>query len=100
MLPCLESSSEGVILSLKIQPRSSRNQIVGLYGDTLKIKLTAPPVDGAANQYCCAFLAKLFRIAKSQVSIISGEHARTKKVLIRNIDFLDVEEILIPSLEN
>lgn len=100
MLSCLEESRDGVILSLKVQPRSSRNQIVGLYADSLKVKLTAPPVDGAANQHCCAFLAKLFGVAKSQVDIISGEHARTKKVLIKNIDLLNVEEILITSLTN
>ncbi|MBN1958198.1 MAG: YggU family protein [Desulfuromonadales bacterium] len=94
MLSCLDDSPQGVIIRLKVQPRASKNQVVGLHGDDLKIKLTAPPVDGAANQYCCAFLAKLFGVAKSHVNIVSGEHARSKKVRIDHMDSSCAEKIL------
>ncbi len=77
-----KQTSAGVVLSLQVQPRSSRNQIVGLHGDLLKVKLTSPPVDGAANKCCCDFLAKLFGVAKSNVSIIGGETSRKKRVLV------------------
>lgn len=69
-----------------IQPRSSKNSVVGLYGDALKIKLTAPPVEGAANKMCIEFLAKQLGVPKSTLSIISGHSSRTKQILIKNND--------------
>ena len=57
--------------------------IVGLYGDALKIKLTAPPVDGAANKLCIKYLAKCLVVPKSSLEIISGHTSRTKQVLFR-----------------
>jgi uncharacterized protein (TIGR00251 family) len=57
--------------------------IAGLHGDALKIKLTAPPVDGAANKMCIEFLSKWVNISKSAVEIISGHASRTKRVLLR-----------------
>ena len=85
MRSCLENSSQGVVLRLYIQPRSSKNQIVGLHGEALKVKLTAPPVDGQANKSLCSFLAKVLATAKSNVSVISGESSRNKKVQVQNI---------------
>ncbi len=57
--------------------------IVGLHGDALKIKLKAPPVDGAANKMCIDFLAKFFQLPKSSLEITAGHTSRTKQVLIR-----------------
>ena len=94
MLPCLEDRPEGVIIRLQVQPRSSRNQISGLQGDALKIKLTSPPVAGAANKACREYLAKLFGTAKSQVVLLSGETSRKKRVLIRGLCFRDIHSIL------
>ncbi len=73
----------GLVLTLFIQPRASRNRIEGIHGEALKIKLTAPPVEGAANKMCREFLAGLFKIPKTAVSIISGETGRNKRVLIQ-----------------
>jgi uncharacterized protein (TIGR00251 family) len=77
---------EGHSIKVFVQPRSSQNKIVGSYGDALKIKLTAPPVDGAANKMCIDFLAKLFKLPKTAIEIISGHSSRTKqvRVLVRN----------------
>ncbi len=94
MLPCLQQSAEGVVLRVLVQPRSSRNQLVGLQGDLLKVKLCSPPVEGAANKSCCEFLAKLFGISKGCVTLIAGDKARQKRVLLRNIDLAGVESIL------
>jgi uncharacterized protein (TIGR00251 family) len=57
--------------------------IAGLHGDALKIKLTAPPVDGSANKMCIKYLAKQLNLSKSSLEIVSGHSSRTKQILIR-----------------
>ena len=74
---------DGLIFKIRVQPRSSRNQVAGLYGDALKINLTAPPVDNAANKACEAFLSDLLSVPKSSVSIVSGHTGRNKQVMVR-----------------
>ncbi len=78
----LKETSDGIAFNVFVQPRSSKNSIVGLYGDALKIKLTAPPVEGAANKMCIEFLAKQLDVPKSSLSIISGHSSRTKRILL------------------
>jgi uncharacterized protein (TIGR00251 family) len=73
----------GVAFKVHVQPRSSRNQVVGAHGDALKVKLTAPPVEGAANAACIAFMAGVLDVPKSAVSIITGMTGRRKTLLIR-----------------
>ena len=82
----IQESPRGLILRVFIQPRSSKNTIAGLHGDALKIKLTAPPIDGAANTMCIAYLAKCLGVPKSSLEIVSGQTNRTKRVLIRYKD--------------
>lgn len=94
MVPYLSTNSKGVFLHLQVQPRSSKNMIVGPYGDLLKIKLKSPPVDGAANKECRRFLAKLLRVAPSDIEIVGGETSRKKRVLIHRLEIEDVEQIL------
>jgi uncharacterized protein (TIGR00251 family) len=79
----LQKNSNGIILKVFIQPRSSKNMIAGQHGDALKIKLTAPPVDGAANKMCIQYLAKWLKVPKSSIEIISGHTSRTKRLLLR-----------------
>src|SRR5207302_5943231 len=74
-----------VTLSLRVQPRASRNAVVGWTGDTLNIRLMAPPVEGAANAACLAFLAKLFDLSPSRLAIIQGARSRTKVVRISGL---------------
>ena len=81
-LPFCVVSSDSIVLSLVIQPRASHNEVCGLQGQELKIRLTSPPVDGAANKLCREFLAGLFDVPKSAVTIISGETSRHKRVRI------------------
>jgi len=75
---------EGVVFKIFVQPRSAKNMIVGLHGESLKIKLTAPPVDNAANKMCIKFLAKSLGISKSQIQIIAGHTNRTKQILLQS----------------
>jgi uncharacterized protein len=74
-----------VELSVSVVPRSSRLEIAGIHNNTLRIKLTSPPVDNEANTQCCAFLAKLLGIAKGQVSIVHGKTSRRKVVKIERV---------------
>jgi uncharacterized protein len=81
----LQTRSDGVLLHLVIQPRASRNEITGVQQRALKIRLTAPPVEGAANKECLRFLAAALDISPSQLQLISGHKARRKTVLIRGL---------------
>jgi uncharacterized protein len=78
----LEDHPDGMILSIFVQPRSSKTMIAGIHGSALKIKLTAPPVDNAANKMCIAFLAKQLKMPKSALTIISGDTSRNKRMRI------------------
>ncbi|MDF7759322.1 DUF167 family protein YggU [Kosakonia cowanii] len=75
-------SQDGLVLRLYIQPKASRDAIIGLHGDEVKVAITAPPVDGQANAHLVKFLAKQFRVAKSQVLIEKGELGRHKQIKI------------------
>ena len=79
----LKETDQGIVLKVFVQPRSAKNMIAGQHGDALKIKLTAPPVDGAANKMCIQYLAKFLKVPKSALEIISGHSSRTKRILLR-----------------
>ena len=87
-----------IILEFYVQPRSSRTTIVGLHDDSIKMAITAPPVDGKANTQVTTFLAKLFKIPKSSVTILSGHQSRHKKVAITGIKQAEIKTILAPLL--
>src|SRR5436853_2477683 len=74
-----------VTISLRVQPRASRNAVVGWTGDTLNIRLTAPPVEGAANAACLKLLADLLDVSQSQLEILTGEHSRNKVLRITGL---------------
>ncbi|MGD8882561.1 MAG: DUF167 domain-containing protein [Desulfobacterales bacterium] len=80
----IREHSEGIVFKVLVQPRSSKNLIVGAHGDALKVKVTAPPVAGAANKMCIKFLAKCLGIPHFLIEIISGQNSRTKKILLRS----------------
>jgi hypothetical protein len=82
-MPTIRKTPEGIVFKVLIQPRSSRNMVAGLHEDALKIKLTAPPVDNAANRMCLKFLAKALGVSKSSLEIVAGRTSRNKQVLIR-----------------
>jgi uncharacterized protein (TIGR00251 family) len=81
----LQTRSDGVLLHVIIQPRASRNEITGVQQQALKIRLTAPPVEGAANKECLKFLADALDISPSQLQLTSGHKARRKTILIRGL---------------
>ncbi|MFY3762611.1 DUF167 domain-containing protein [Escherichia coli] len=71
---------DGLAIRLYIQPKASHDQIIGLHGDELKVAITAPPVDGQANAHLIKFIAKQFKVAKSNVTIEKGELGRHKQL--------------------
>jgi uncharacterized protein (TIGR00251 family) len=73
---------EDLLLVLRVQPRASRDEIVGPHGDALKVRITAPPVDGKANAHLLRYLAEAFQVAPSAVKLVSGENGRDKRVVI------------------
>lgn len=87
-------NGDGIVLNLHIQPRASKCEVCGVQGDALKIRLTSPPVDGAANKLCREFLAELFQVPKSSVEIISGENSRHKRVRITARDTARLQQIV------
>ena len=76
---------DGIQFQAIIQPRSSKNIICGLQGDSLKIRLTSPPVNGAANKMCVKILAKTLGISISKITIITGQKGRNKILHIKGI---------------
>jgi uncharacterized protein (TIGR00251 family) len=92
-LPCIVNG-DGIVLSIHLQPRASKNEVCGVHGDALKIRLTSPPVDGAANKLCREFLAGLFDVPRSSVEIISGETSRHKRVRITGGDAATLRQII------
>jgi uncharacterized protein len=81
-------------IKVRVVPRSSRNQIVGVEDGIFKIKLTAPPVDGKANKALVEFLAKRLGLARGSVEIISGERSRQKLVRIHGLSPKEVDALL------
>ena len=79
----IRDEKEGITFPVFVLPRSSRNMVAGLHNGALKLKLTAPPVDNAANKECVAFIAKTLKIPKSSVEILSGHTNRNKHLMIR-----------------
>jgi len=72
-----------IVFKIHVQPKASRNQVAGLHGDALKIRLTAPPVDGKANKALCRFLAECLDLAASDVEIVSGHTAKAKTIAVQ-----------------
>ena len=86
-LPCLQVTADGsLLLRLHVQPRAAHNQVAGLQGEALKLRLTSPPVDGKANKAVIATLARLLELPKSSLTLRSGLQSRTKTVRIENAD--------------
>jgi hypothetical protein len=91
MIP-VKDTAASLEFKILVVPRSSKNQIVGALDDALKVKLMAPPVEGAANRMCLEYLAKAFQIPKSSLEILSGQSGRHKVVAIRFADDSDGRE--------
>ena len=89
------SFSEGnLLVAVQIVPRASKSEIVGEFNGLLRVRVAAPPVEGAANKELVRVLAKRFKVARSAVTLLSGENSRVKRLRIEKVDLKLVNEIL------
>ena len=81
----MEEKENGIVLSVRVVPRASKDALAGLLGDeALKIRIQAPPVEGKANAYLVKFLSKRWKISRTNIEILSGETGRNKRIEITN----------------
>lgn len=99
MIP-IHETAEGITFQLQVLPRSSRCALAGSHGDCLKIKITAPPLEGRANEECIRFLAATLGVKKAQLSIVRGHKSRKKTVALKGITRKDAEAVLVSCLNN
>lgn len=91
----LHEETGGVLLSVKLQPRASANEIGEPLGDELKIKVTAPPVDSAANQALVEFLAEKLQCARNRIEIIRGHKSRHKILQLHGFTVGEIKNLLL-----
>ncbi|MGM0417053.1 MAG: DUF167 domain-containing protein [Thermodesulfobacteriota bacterium] len=91
---CVTQSKDATLIAVLVQPRASKNTLCGLHGEELKVRLTSPPVDGAANKMCCAFFARLLRCSKSDVTVERGHTSRHKQLRIDDYPAAQVRKVL------
>ena len=94
MFSYLHETDDGVILRVKVQPRASRNEVVGVQGDALKVRITAPPVEGAANTQLLMALAKKLGVPRARLELRSGSTSRLKTIAIQGISAAEVRRRL------
>ena len=87
----LRESKKGLTFDIHVHPNASRAEISGVQESALKLKVTAPPVEGAANEACIKLLAGELKLKKSQLEIFSGSKSRKKTVMVKNIIKSDLE---------
>ncbi|WP_093394268.1 DUF167 domain-containing protein [Thermodesulforhabdus norvegica] len=75
--------NDSIIVDVTVQPKASRDEIAGVHNNRLKVRVTAPPVEGAANRSCIELMASYLGIPKRDVSIVSGASGRNKRIRIR-----------------
>ena len=90
----LRREADGVSFEVWVQPRSSKMEISGLHDGVLRVRLTAPPVDGAANKQCIELLSRKMKIPKRAIRITSGASARRKRLKISGLGIEEVNKIL------
>jgi uncharacterized protein (TIGR00251 family) len=93
MIP-IRDTPEGATFAIRVQPRAKRNAISGTLGDALKVALTAPPVEGRANQGCIEFLAEILGVPRSSVTIAAGQSSRSKVVRVAGLSAEEVRRRL------
>ncbi len=89
----VKEEKDCVYFKLRVMPRSSKNQVVGYYDDAVKIRLTAAPLEGKANEACRAFLADLLSVPRYRVEIVSGEASRNKLIRVAGISAEKVVQV-------
>ncbi|MEW6614506.1 MAG: DUF167 domain-containing protein [Thermodesulfobacteriota bacterium] len=95
----INETANGIVFKVWVQPKSARNEIKDLKGDALRVRITAVPVEGKANNACMDFLARELGISKSQVEIIGGHKSRTKVIRVTGVTKGEIERLAIHDLQ-
>ena len=90
----LQELADGISFAVKVYPRAKKNAITGEVGEALKLSITAPPVDGKANEACIAFFTKLLRVPRSSVTIASGQNGRNKVIRVSGVSAEEIRNRL------
>ena len=90
----VEATGDGVRIQLHIQPRATRTELAGPFGDALKVRVKSPPVDGAANEELVRFLAEALSVSRSALELVAGHSGRRKTVRVLGISVVDAERRL------
>jgi len=93
-----QENADGVMVSVFVLPRSSQCALAGIHDGAMKVKLTKPPVDGAANAECCRFMAKVLGIPKSRIAVARGAASRHKALQISGLTAAEAGERLAEAL--
>ncbi len=93
MIP-IKETADGATFSVRVHPRAKKNAVSGELGDALKLSLSAPPVEGKANEACIRFLAELLQVPRSSVTIAAGDTSRNKVIRVHGLTAAQVEEKL------
>jgi uncharacterized protein len=93
MIPVRDTDA-GATFAVKVHPRAKKNAITGEVGDAMKLTLTAPPVDGKANEACIEFFAKLLKVPRSSVTIAAGQTSRNKVIRVAGLSAEEVRKRL------
>ncbi len=93
-MAAIHNSRHGATFAVKVHPRAKKNAITGEVGDSLKVSLTAPPVDGKANDACIDFFAKLLKVPRSSVTIAAGQTSRNKVMRVAGLSAQQVRDRL------
>jgi uncharacterized protein (TIGR00251 family) len=88
-MSAIEQRGDSVVIAVRVAPRGSRNEVCGLAGDAVKVRLTAPPVDGKANVALAKFLAMKLDISPGRISLIAGAKGRNKRVSVAGISAVE-----------
>jgi uncharacterized protein (TIGR00251 family) len=95
----MSNGKRGAALAIRVTPRASKNEIVEVLSDqTIKVRLTAPPVEGEANEALVKFLAEVLDVPKSKIEIVAGMSGRDKLVSIVDVDSEDVHKKILAHL--
>lgn len=83
-----------LVFKVQVVPRSSRSEVAGEHNGSLRVRVSSPPVEGAANKELTNVLAKAFNVSRSAVSIVSGQNSRLKQVSIEGVSSSSLSEVL------
>ena len=90
----IRETKNGVVLRIHVVPKSAKSEISGIQDDALKLKITAPPAEGQANEACIRFLSDTLGVRKSRITIVSGHKSRKKTIAIEGIGKKEIEDII------